>query len=84
MHQAQAQRLLGVDAVDGDTLDQIFDVFVRDLSRHALDLHSKPSSTPAQMEYAKKLLRKPAFDAGRYGRVWATVHALKDAYAMNA
>ncbi len=76
-------RLLGPAEVDGDTVDQIFEVFVRDLSRHALELHNKPQSTPAQMEYAKKLLRKPVFDAERYGRVWATVHALKDAYTMS-
>jgi acyl-CoA dehydrogenase len=70
-------------AVDGDTVDQIFDVLVRDLSRHALDLHAKPASTPAQMELALRMIRKPAFDAHRYQRVWRSVHALKDAYEMS-
>ncbi len=76
-------RLLGPAEVDGDLVDQIFDVFVRDFSRHAGDLYTKPSTTPAQMEYALKMIRKPVFDAGRYDRVWKSVHALKDAYEMN-
>ena len=75
--------LLGDAAADTDLVDQIFEVLVRDFSRHAVDLHAKPASTAAQMEYALKMIRKPAHDAARYERVWATVHALKDAYEMN-
>jgi acyl-CoA dehydrogenase len=69
--------------VDGDTVDQIFDVLVRDFSRHALDLYGKPASTAAQMQHALGMIRKPAFDAARYERAWRTVHALKDAYEMS-
>jgi hypothetical protein len=29
------------------------------------------------------MIRKPAADAARFGRVWEEVHALKDAYEMN-
>ncbi len=76
-------KLLGPDAVDGDLVDQIFDVFIRDFSRHAGDLYTKPSTTPAQMGYALKMIRKPLFDAARYDRVWKSVHALNDAYEMN-
>jgi acyl-CoA dehydrogenase len=75
--------LLGDAAADEDLVDQIFEVLVRDFSRHAVDLHAKPTGTPAQMEYALKMIRKPAHDAARYERVWAKVHALKDAYEMN-
>jgi acyl-CoA dehydrogenase len=72
-------------AIDDDLLDQIFDVFVRDLSRHALALHSKPSSTPQQMDLCLRMLRKPAVDPARFGRVWEEqVYPLKDAYSMNA
>ena len=76
-------KLLGEQAADPDLVDQIFDVFVRDFSRHAVDLYTKPASTDAQMEYALKMVRKPVHDAARYERVWANVHALKDAYEMN-
>jgi len=71
------------EGVDGDLVDQIFDVLVRDFSRQALDLYVKPSCTPAQMAYALKMLRKPVVDVARYDRVWQAVHALKDAYEMN-
>jgi acyl-CoA dehydrogenase len=75
--------IYGAEGADGDTVDQIFDVFVRDFSRHALDLYSRPSSTTAQMRHALQMVRKPAFDAARYQRVWTTVHGLKDAYQMS-
>ena len=69
--------------VEDTLLDQIFDFMVRDLSRHALNLHSKPSSTPEQMALCMKMVRKPAVDPERFGKVWAEVHGLKDAYEMN-
>ena len=72
-------------AIGDDLLDQVFDVFVRDFSRHALGLHSKPSSTPPQMDLCLRMLRKPAVDPARFGRVWKQqVEPLKDAYEMNA
>lgn len=71
-------------AVDDDTVDQIFDFMVRDFSRYALQLYSKPSSTPAQMELCLKMLRKPIADTARYQRVWRdSVYALRGAYEMN-
>jgi acyl-CoA dehydrogenase len=74
-------RIYQVD-VDDDLLDHIFDCLVRDFSRHALQLYSKPSSTPRQMELCLRMLRKPSFDAGRFARVWEQVHALRGAYEL--
>jgi acyl-CoA dehydrogenase len=69
--------------VDDDTVDTIFDVLVRDLSRHALQLHLKPTATPAQAEGCLALLRRPATDPARASRVWSEkVHALRDRYRM--
>ena len=65
-----------------DLTDQIFDVLVRDVSQFALELYSKPSSTPAQMDLCLKMLTKPAQDEGRFGRVWQEMYVLKDAYEM--
>jgi acyl-CoA dehydrogenase len=70
-------------AVGDDLLDQIFDFMVRDFSRHALNIYSKPISKPQQMDYCLRMVRKPAVGAARFGRVWSEVHALKDAYEMN-
>ena len=69
--------------INDDLLDQIFEVLVRDMSRHALNLHNKPGSTGKQMELCLRMLRKPARDGARFEKIWQEVHALKDAYSMN-
>jgi len=73
----------GLYGVNDDLIDQIFDVMGRDVSKYALQLYSKPSSSELQMEHCLKMLRKPTVDEGRAQRVWQEVHALKDAYEMN-
>jgi acyl-CoA dehydrogenase len=71
-------------AVDDGLVDQIFDGMVRDLSRFALQLYGKPSTTPAQMDLCLRMIRKPAADEARYERVWREyVYALRGAYRMN-
>ncbi|MFQ5458749.1 MAG: acyl-CoA dehydrogenase, partial [Myxococcota bacterium] len=65
-------------------VDQMFDVFVRDFSRFALQLYSKPTSAPAQMDYCLKMIRKPGMDDARYQKVWEeNVLSLKGLYEMN-
>ena len=69
--------------IDNDVVDQIFDFMVRDFSSFALNLYTKPSSSPRQMEYSIQMIRRPAVDAERFQRVWRThVYALKDTYEM--
>ena len=71
-------------ALNNDLLDQIFDFMVRDFSKYALQLHSKPSTTPKQMELCVRMIRKPVTDETRYARVWQeSVFPLKGAYEMN-
>ncbi len=65
-----------------DLLEQIFDFMIRDCSKFALQLYSKPSSTPQQMELCQKMIMKPETDAARFERIWTEVHALRDAYEM--
>ncbi len=70
--------------VPGDVVDQIFDCFVRDFSKFALQLYSKPRCSPEQSAYCMKMIRKPEVDDDRYARVWRDhVYALKGAYEMN-
>ena len=70
--------------VEGDLVDQVFDVLVRDFSRFAVILHGKPTTTPAQAEHCLRMVRRPTPDPDRYGRVWEQqVFALRDAYTMN-
>ncbi len=74
-------KILGVE---GDLVDQIFDFMVRDFSRLALNLYSKPSSNPEQMARCLGMVRKPVTDEARYTRVWTEqVFALRGAYEMN-
>ena len=71
-------------AIPDDLVDQIFDFMVRDMSRFALQLHGKPSSTKAQMAFCLTLIRKAHTDEARSLRVLESqVYSQKDAYAMS-
>jgi len=73
-----------MDGVADDLLAQTFDFMVRDFSKFALQLYSKPSSTAAQMEGSLKMIRKPEVDEERFQRVWQqAVLGLVDSYEMN-
>lgn len=65
-----------------DTIDQIFDVLVRDYSAYAVSLHGRASSTDAQQEWALTHVRKPVVDGERFASVWEKVRALAGTYAM--
>jgi acyl-CoA dehydrogenase len=73
-----------IKGLDDDILDRIFDVMVRDFSKYALQLYSKPSATDRQMAICLKMLYKPAVDSEQFERVWKNhVFSLTDAYEMN-
>jgi acyl-CoA dehydrogenase len=55
---------------------------VRDFSRYALQLLSKPSSTEQQQEILRRCIRKPHVDEDRFRRVWDEVYSLKGLYEM--
>ncbi|MFE3516149.1 acyl-CoA dehydrogenase family protein [Streptomyces sp. NPDC059166] len=69
-------------ALDGDVLDELFSVLVRDFSAHAVELHGKDSATAAQQAWALAAVRRPVADEARSARVWARVEALSGAYEM--
>ncbi|MBK5307015.1 MAG: acyl-CoA dehydrogenase [Frankiaceae bacterium] len=68
--------------VDRRLVDQVFDVFVRDFSAYAVDLHGKAAATKAQQMWALDHVRAPARDDARYGHVWQQVRDLAGTYAM--
>jgi acyl-CoA dehydrogenase len=75
---------VSIHGIPDDVVDQMFDVFVRDVSRYALDLHAQPSATPAQSELALKMVRRPAYDERRWAGVWKEqVFSMRDSYRMN-
>jgi len=67
-----------------DTIDQIFDVMVRDFSAYAVALHGSASSTDAQQDWALGHVRKPVVDADRFASVWEKVRGLAGTYEMSA
>lgn len=72
-----------INDLPAEIVDQVFDFMVRDFSKFALDLYHKPSSSDAQMDYAQRMIRKPAVDDERYRTVWTNhVLAMKGQYAM--
>ncbi|MFC8449918.1 acyl-CoA dehydrogenase [Kitasatospora sp. NPDC057223] len=72
----------GLTGLDGDLLDEIFDVLVRDFSTHATEMHGKSGASEAQAAWALAHVRRPVADAGRAARVWAQVEGLAGAYEM--
>ena len=70
--------------VEDDVVDQIFDFLVRDFSKYALQMYSKPSCTKRQMKFCSVMIKKPTVDIDRFERVWQKhVYLLKDQYLMN-
>ncbi|NDP38424.1 MAG: acyl-CoA dehydrogenase [Rhodoferax sp.] len=69
--------------VEPELLDQIFDFMVRDFSKFALQMYSKPSSTEGQMAQCLKMIRKPVTDDVRYAKVWSDhVSKMQGQYKM--
>ncbi|ABW68926.1 acyl-CoA dehydrogenase family protein [Desulfosudis oleivorans] len=73
-----------IEKIDNELLNQIFDVFVRDFSKYAVDIHGKPTSTQAQKDQALKIIKSPVIDNDQFARVLEKhVYSLVDAYHMN-
>ena len=73
-----------MEDLDDDLVEQIFDFMVRDFSKFALQMYSKPDSTDKQMDLCMKMIKKPFTDTAGFQRFWETqVYALKDTYEMN-
>jgi acyl-CoA dehydrogenase len=70
--------------IDTDIIDQIFDFMIRDFSKFALQVYSKPSSRDEQRKYCLDMIKKPVVDEERFNRVLDNyVYSLKDVYEMN-
>ncbi|MFM9150237.1 MAG: acyl-CoA dehydrogenase [Solirubrobacterales bacterium] len=65
-----------------DTLEQIFDVFVRDFSAYATELMGKASTTEAQAEWVRNTITRPVVDEARFEAVWEKTRALAGGYEM--
>lgn len=73
----------GIQGVDEELVDQIFDFMVRDFSRHVLALYSTSVTTAEQAEHCLKMIHRPDGDPERFESVWRNhVMTNVDAYSM--
>jgi acyl-CoA dehydrogenase len=71
-------------AIEDNTLDQIFEITVRDFSAYALQLRDKPSATRLQQWHCNRMMLRPAVDTKRFDQVWAEhVFPMRGSYTMN-
>ena len=69
--------------VEDELIDEIFDFMIRDFSKHALNIFSKPSNSEKQKEMSMAIIRSPAANEERFNRIWETyVYALNGQYKM--
>ena len=72
-----------MEGTDPDLLNQVFDVFVRDFSVYATELHGKPGNSDAQRTLILGLIQAPVANAGQFDRIWREhVYALNGQYEM--
>ena len=72
-----------MDRTSPDLLNQVFDVFVRDFSVYATQLHGKPGNSEAQRSLIRELIQAPAANPGQFEKVWQEhVYALNGQYRM--
>jgi acyl-CoA dehydrogenase len=76
-------RNLHPEELSDDLLEQIFEFMIRDFTKFAIQLYSKPQATRAQMDLCQTMVRKPVRNEERYARIWDEVYSLRDAYVMN-
>ncbi|TYT73436.1 acyl-CoA dehydrogenase family protein [Desulfobotulus mexicanus] len=73
-----------MEGISDDILDSLFDVFVRDMSRYAMDLAMKQATNEKQQELCTKMYKKPVVNMERYNRIIKDeIYSLVDAYHMN-
>jgi acyl-CoA dehydrogenase len=74
----------GLENMDHDVLDQIFDFMIRDFSKFALQLSQKAGVTDEQSALCMKMIKNPVRDPERYRRVWDNhIAPLVDAFEQN-
>ena len=69
--------------VEDDLIEEMFDFMIRDFSRYALNIHTKPSSSEKQKELSMAMIKAPIANEERFNKVWETyAFAMKGQYEM--
>jgi len=69
--------------IDDDLVDEIFDVMIRDFSKYAVNILTKPSNSDTQKEMAQALIKVPVPNSTRFEKIYQEqVYTLKGNYQM--
>jgi len=72
-----------IKGIDDELIEEIFDVMIRDFSKYAVNILTKPSNSDSQQELAKALIQSPVPNAARFENVFnEQVYTLKGQYQM--
>jgi acyl-CoA dehydrogenase len=72
-----------IKAVEDELIEEIFDFMIRDFSRYAVALLTKPSNSEKQRELATALIKAPVPNAERFEKLYQEqVYSLKGQYRM--
>ncbi|MEQ8200742.1 MAG: acyl-CoA dehydrogenase, partial [Syntrophomonadaceae bacterium] len=73
-----------LEGVRDEILNQLFDVYIRDFSKYALELYGKPQNSEAQLEKILKMIKRPVPNQEEFKDVLMTdVYSLIDVYIQN-
>jgi len=73
-----------LEKISDAVMNQMFDLFVRDFSKFALELYGKPVNSGAQLEKIMKMIQRPVADRDQFEKVLNDeVYSLVDAYKQN-
>jgi acyl-CoA dehydrogenase len=72
-----------IKGIEDDLIDEIFDVLIRDFSKYAVNILTKPSNSEAQQDYARELIKIPIPNAQRFEKIFnEQIYTLKGEYQM--
>mgnify|MGYP000099468201 FL=1 len=72
-----------IKGIKDDLVEEIFDVMIRDFSKYAVNVLTKPSNSDTQTELAKAFIRSPEPNAARFETIYQEqVYTLKGNYQM--
>jgi len=72
-----------IKGIEDDLIDEIFDVLIRDFSKYAVNILTKPSNSSVQQEMARALIKVTVPNAERFEKIYQEqVYALKGNYQM--
>lgn len=74
-----------IKGIDDELVEEIFDVMIRDFSKYAVNILTKPSNSDKQREMAQALIQSPIANHERFTKIFdEQVYTLKGEYEMNA